>query len=56
MKAIFEALPLNPKDFLAEVDAVLKEAGKSGKKGFEATTRGWDHKPTFDIIGPFTPC
>jgi len=54
MKAIFEALPLDPKDFLAEADALLKEAAKSGKQGYEATTRGWDHKIAFDIIGPFT--
>lgn len=54
MKAIFEALPLDHKDFLNAVDTLLKDAAKSGKKGYEATTRGWDHKIVFDIIGPFT--
>jgi len=54
VKVIFEALPLDPKNFLAEVDALLKDAGKSGKQGYESTTRGWDHKIAFDIIGPFS--
>lgn len=54
MKAIFEALPLDPKHFLAEADVLLKEAGSSGKQLYEGTTAGWDHKIVFDIIGPFT--